>query len=485
MMNILSNARSENSSIKNLEDKSIRNSDSTKMDGKCSENKEKPFGEYMEANHSEEQQLETQAADKKEPNKQTSESASSKNEKAEIKPSEALNPAQENPEELKEIKSEQLEYNIQQQLEDGTNLDETRFDIISSEIPKEDLTGLLSTLKQSSELAPSATPAVLLNPATSPIPTTEVLIGKNDPTLSSKSPLPLHNYLTTAALTTNVAALPQNPALDDANLEPELVSSQLAGFTLNSKGEPQNSIIQRVETKIELPTSIQGVTSALSAAITPPKNYFSNTFNEFNSSNSFAALTKETFNPLNLTNNLGNSSNNIFSLPQVTSIVNSPSSSTLILPTAFSSPNWNMDFSNQMVWLAQQGIQSAQIRLSPPELGNIIAKLDIQQHQVHLQLIVQDNSVQQALHHSTGYLQSLFKDIDLNLVNVQISHNNLANQGNSEQQSFLNSNNAKDQSSGEGKNLENHLGLDESLTKDAPAALGQIRISEGLVDTYI
>lgn len=159
----------------------------------------------------------------------------------------------------------------------------------------------------------------------------------------------------------------------------------------------------------------------------------------------------------------------------------SGSAETIKMNTMVGQPNWDQEFSNQIVWLAQQGIQSAKIVLSPPELGTIIAKLDIQNQQTQIQFIAADPAVQQVLHSTTPHLQHLFQENQLNLLNVNVQSESLQNQ-NEFNSNFNQSNLAKEQSSSSQSEFGSLKSAEDNDLHEP--SIQKVRVN-GMIDAYV
>lgn len=151
---------------------------------------------------------------------------------------------------------------------------------------------------------------------------------------------------------------------------------------------------------------------------------------------------------------------------------------TFQLNSPFGSSAWSSEFSDKILMLAKQEGHSAKLMLSPPELGAVLARLDIQNNQANLQLFAADPSVHKALQNNLQQLQHLFQDNNLSLINVSVSQDasqfNLSNQNAS--QSNSNQENNYGDSNQQTNAKQNEIGIE-------PARV--IRSSDGLIDAYV
>src|SRR5690606_40727787 len=90
-----------------------------------------------------------------------------------------------------------------------------------------------------------------------------------------------------------------------------------------------------------------------------------------------------------------------------------PSPLTLAIATPVQSPEWGAAMGRQMITLAQQaqgGVQSADIRLDPPELGPLRITLQMQDGMAHAMITSPHAQVRHALEQSLQQLQQQFAE---------------------------------------------------------------------------
>ena len=135
---------------------------------------------------------------------------------------------------------------------------------------------------------------------------------------------------------------------------------------------------------------------------------------------------------------------------------------------------WAQGLGERVQWLVQQNIQGAEIRLNPPELGALEIKLQLNGDQgTQIQFTSPNGTVREALESAIPRLREMFAESGLNLGDVNVSHQSLAEQqqngGNGEEGD-------RRDSSGLGSS-EQGISDDSSTQKTL--------ISEGLVDMYV
>lgn len=89
--------------------------------------------------------------------------------------------------------------------------------------------------------------------------------------------------------------------------------------------------------------------------------------------------------------------------------------------TLVGQPNWGQAVSQRVMWLAQQNISEAQLRLDPPDLGPVNVKISVQNDQAQVVFTSHSAGVREALDQSAQRLRELFAEQGLDLVNVDVS----------------------------------------------------------------
>lgn len=86
-------------------------------------------------------------------------------------------------------------------------------------------------------------------------------------------------------------------------------------------------------------------------------------------------------------------------------------------------PGWSKELGEQIVWMNNKAIPTAEITMNPPHLGPISVRIDMNQDQATIMFTTQHAAVQEALEASIPKLREMLSDQQLNLVNVNVSHN--------------------------------------------------------------
>ncbi|GHC55038.1 flagellar hook-length control protein [Alcaligenes pakistanensis] len=121
---------------------------------------------------------------------------------------------------------------------------------------------------------------------------------------------------------------------------------------------------------------------------------------------------------------------------QVSSPAALPSPMALAVATPVQSPEWGAAMGRQMITLAQQaqgGIQSADIRLDPPELGPLRITLQMQDGMAHAMITSPHAQVRHALEQSLQQLQQQFAENGLTLGQADVGDQNASHQAFHEQ----------------------------------------------------
>ncbi len=82
---------------------------------------------------------------------------------------------------------------------------------------------------------------------------------------------------------------------------------------------------------------------------------------------------------------------------------------------------WGKVLSSRVVWMAQEGIQQAALRLNPASLGSIEVKLSLQNEQVNISFIAQHVATRDALEQALPRLRESLGDNGLELANADVS----------------------------------------------------------------
>jgi len=96
------------------------------------------------------------------------------------------------------------------------------------------------------------------------------------------------------------------------------------------------------------------------------------------------------------------------------------------VPTAMGQPGWSQAVGEKVLWLAAQNLSSAELRLDPPELGQMQVRITIQNDQANVSFSSPHLVVREALDQSASRLREMFAEQGLNLVDVGVSDQSFA-----------------------------------------------------------
>jgi hypothetical protein len=99
-------------------------------------------------------------------------------------------------------------------------------------------------------------------------------------------------------------------------------------------------------------------------------------------------------------------------------------------------PGWSKDLGEQIVWMNNKAIPTAEIKLNPAHLGPISVRIDVDQDQATILFTAQHAEVKEAIEASIPKLREMLGTQQLNLINVNISQNSTSDQGRSQSQTF-------------------------------------------------
>lgn len=95
-------------------------------------------------------------------------------------------------------------------------------------------------------------------------------------------------------------------------------------------------------------------------------------------------------------------------------------------------PQWGKAVGEKILWMANQQLSSADIRLDPPELGSLQVKVTVQQDQASITFISPHPQVRELLDQQAVRLRELFADQGLNLSHVDIADRHQQSSGDSQ-----------------------------------------------------
>ncbi len=143
------------------------------------------------------------------------------------------------------------------------------------------------------------------------------------------------------------------------------------------------------------------------------------------------------------------------------------------LAETFGQPKWGQGLGQQMLWMVNQNMHSAEMRLNPAHLGPIEVRIEMADDQVSVAFNSQHAVVREALEMAMPRLREMFESNGMNLSNADISHQSFAEQHN-------NAFGDNDQQHGFSSNLPM---ADETLAAQQQSSSHVV--NNGMIDCYI
>jgi flagellar hook-length control protein FliK len=122
------------------------------------------------------------------------------------------------------------------------------------------------------------------------------------------------------------------------------------------------------------------------------------------------------FNPLS-TATLSGTSTSTNIAPQTTSV----GQSIFTMQPAIQSQAWGKVLSSRVVWMAREGVQQAELRLNPSNLGPVDVKLHMHNDQANVAFVAHHAATRDALEQALPRLRESFQENGMNLANADVS----------------------------------------------------------------
>ena len=91
------------------------------------------------------------------------------------------------------------------------------------------------------------------------------------------------------------------------------------------------------------------------------------------------------------------------------------------IDTPFRQPGWNDSLGNRVVWMANEKIEKAEIRLNPPSMGPIEVRVTMNGDQASVSFVAQNANVRDALEQAMPRLREMMGENGLNLAEADVS----------------------------------------------------------------
>ncbi|MCG5525326.1 flagellar hook-length control protein FliK [Ectothiorhodospira haloalkaliphila] len=92
------------------------------------------------------------------------------------------------------------------------------------------------------------------------------------------------------------------------------------------------------------------------------------------------------------------------------------------LDVPMSQPKWNEAVSNRVLWMVNQNVQGAELRLNPPHLGPLEIRVSMEGDRANVQFLAAHAVTRDALDAAMPRLREMFAENGVQLGNVDVSH---------------------------------------------------------------
>lgn len=115
---------------------------------------------------------------------------------------------------------------------------------------------------------------------------------------------------------------------------------------------------------------------------------------------------------------------------QQSSGLSNPNMQSLDIQADIKSPNWSRVVSSRVVWMAQQGMQQAELRLNPPTLGPVDVRLSVQNDQTTVSFLANNATTREALEQALPRLRESFQENGLQLAHADVGEQSSSDEDN-------------------------------------------------------
>ncbi|MBK1690694.1 flagellar hook-length control protein FliK [Ectothiorhodospira mobilis] len=111
--------------------------------------------------------------------------------------------------------------------------------------------------------------------------------------------------------------------------------------------------------------------------------------------------------------------------PQPASMIQSPAQGVALRPLALevpvAQPNWNEAVGNRVLWMVNQNVQGAELKLNPPQLGPLEVRISMEGDRAHVQFVAHHPATREALDAAIPRLREMLAGNGVDLGNVDVS----------------------------------------------------------------
>jgi flagellar hook-length control protein FliK len=90
-------------------------------------------------------------------------------------------------------------------------------------------------------------------------------------------------------------------------------------------------------------------------------------------------------------------------------------------------PGWDRAMGERVQWMVSRNLQSAEVKLTPPNLGPLEIRLSVQNDQAHVQFLAPQAATREALEAAIPRLREMLGEVNLNLANVDVGQHGAEN----------------------------------------------------------
>ena len=177
-----------------------------------------------------------------------------------------------------------------------------------------------------------------------------------------------------------------------------------------------------------------------------------------------------------LNQNLANNPPDVDRVAEFVPLASTPKQTVVAVERPVGQAGWGQELGNRIVWMTGKEVDSAQIRVNPPQLGPVEVRINLNQDQASVAFTAQNASVRDAIEAAVPKLREMLSSQQLNLVNVDISQQSFSNQ--QQQESW------KERGYSEAQNHPSGLPIsDEDVAEEIDSS--QHSLSQGLLNYYV
>jgi len=107
-------------------------------------------------------------------------------------------------------------------------------------------------------------------------------------------------------------------------------------------------------------------------------------------------------------------------------------------------PNWDKELGSRMMWMINNDVKGAEVKLNPPQLGPMEIRISMNNDQANISITAAHGATREAVESSIGKLREMLGQEGLNLANVDISQHSFKEQREHQEKSLRDATGAED-----------------------------------------